>query len=136
MSLHGFASELSHPLFVGVSVCVCLHSLAFELSYSLFVGDGACPSRCTNLSAFTNTSADNPSIVGSASHCNRSSPLHNGAKCDSSSPKFSANLKSIPHYHQIQTVPLSCKNPQHYQIVNQRHIAALRQRNQRLYPPF
>ena len=89
-----------------------------------------------NLSACTITSADNPSIVGSASHCNRSSPLHNGAKCDSSSPKFSTNLKSIPHYHQTPTVPLSRKNPQHYQIVNQRHIAARRQRNQSLYPPF
>ncbi len=52
-----------------------------------------------NLSACTITSADNPSIVGSASHCNRSSPLHNGAKCDSSSPKFSTSLKLIPHYH-------------------------------------
>ena len=31
---------------------------------------------------FSDTSVNNPSIVGSASHCNRSSPLHKGAKGD------------------------------------------------------
>ena len=35
---------------------------------------------------FSDTSVDNPSIVGSASHCNRSSPLHKGAKGDSALP--------------------------------------------------
>ena len=43
------------------------------------------------------------------------SPLHKGAKCDSSSLEFSTNLKSITHYHQTPTVPLSLKNPQRYQ---------------------
>ena len=44
-----------------------------------------------NLFAFAITSADNPSIVGSASCCNRCSPLHKGAKCDSASPELSSN---------------------------------------------
>ena len=35
---------------------------------------------------FSDTSANNPSIVGSASHCNRSSPLHKGAKGDTALP--------------------------------------------------
>ena len=35
---------------------------------------------------FSDTSVNNPSIVGSASHCNRSSPLHKGAKGDSALP--------------------------------------------------
>ena len=37
-------------------------------------------------SRFSDTSVNNPSIVGSASHCNRSSPLHKGAKGDSALP--------------------------------------------------
>ena len=48
---------------------------------------------------FSDTSVNNPSIVGSASHCNRSSPLHKGAKGDSALPTI---LK--PHY------PLLCTN--------------------------
>ena len=35
---------------------------------------------------FSDTSVNNPSIVGSDSHCNRSSPLHKGAKGDSALP--------------------------------------------------
>ena len=35
---------------------------------------------------FSDTSVNNPSIVGSASHCNRSSPLHKGAKSDTALP--------------------------------------------------
>ena len=54
------------------------------------------PPVALNLSAFTNTSADDPSIVGSASHYNRSSPLHNGAKCDSSSLELSSNYNITP----------------------------------------
>ena len=37
---------------------------------------------------FSDTSANNPSIVGSASYCNRSSPLHKGAKSDTALPTF------------------------------------------------
>ena len=42
---------------------------------------------------FSGTSVNNPSIVGSASHCNRSSPLHKGAKGDSALPTL-----PNPHY--------------------------------------
>ena len=42
---------------------------------------------------FSDTSVNNPSIVGSASHCNRSSPLHKGAKGDSALPTLPK-----PHY--------------------------------------
>ena len=42
---------------------------------------------------FSDTSVNNPSIVGSASHCNRSSPLHKGAKGDSALPALPK-----PHY--------------------------------------
>ena len=42
---------------------------------------------------FSDASANNPSIVGSASHCNRSSPLHKGAKGDSALPTLPK-----PHY--------------------------------------
>ena len=42
---------------------------------------------------FSDTSANNPSIVGSASYCNRSSPLHKGAKGDSALPTLPK-----PHY--------------------------------------
>ena len=42
---------------------------------------------------FLDTSVNNPSIVGSASHCNRSSPLHKGAKGDSALPTIPK-----PHY--------------------------------------
>ena len=41
---------------------------------------------------FSNASVNNPSIVGSASHCNRSSPLHKGAKGDTA-------LSTIPKPH-------------------------------------
>jgi len=46
---------------------------------------------------FSDTSANNPSIVGSASHCNRSSPLHKGAKGDTA-------LSTLPKPH----YPLPC----------------------------
>ena len=42
---------------------------------------------------FSDTSVNNPSIVGSASHCNRSSPLHKGAKSDTALPTLPK-----PHY--------------------------------------
>ena len=42
---------------------------------------------------FSDTFVNNPSIVGSASHCNRSSPLHKGAKGDSALPTIPK-----PHY--------------------------------------
>ena len=42
---------------------------------------------------FSDTSVNNPSIVGSASHCNRSSPLHKGAKGDTALSTFPK-----PHY--------------------------------------
>ena len=42
---------------------------------------------------FSDTFVNNPSIVGSASHCNRSSPLHKGAKGDSALPTL-----PNPHY--------------------------------------
>ncbi len=42
MSLHGFASELSHSLFLGVSVCACLYSLAFAILYGIFRRTSVC----------------------------------------------------------------------------------------------
>ena len=50
---------------------------------------------------FSDTSVNNPSIVGSASHCNRSSPLHKGAKGDGALPTI---LK--PHYPSPRTTTL------------------------------
>ena len=47
---------------------------------------------------FSDTSVNNPSIVGSASHCNRSSPLHKGAKGDSALPTLPK-----PHYPTLST---------------------------------
>ena len=47
---------------------------------------------------FLDTFVNNPSIVGSASHCNRSSPLHKGAKGDSALPTL-----PNPHYHSPRT---------------------------------
>ena len=47
---------------------------------------------------FSDTFVNNPSIVGSASHCNRSSPLHKGAKGDSALPTIPK-----PHYHSPRT---------------------------------
>ena len=51
---------------------------------------------------FSDTSVNNPSIVGSASHCNRSSPLHKGAKGDGALP-------TIPklHYPLPRTITLA-----------------------------
>ena len=53
---------------------------------------------------FSDTSVNNPSIVSSASHCNRSSPLHKGAKGDSALPTIPK-----PHYplalHQHPCLP-------------------------------
>ena len=50
---------------------------------------------------FSDTSVNNPSIVGSASHCNRSSPLHKGAKGDSALPTIPK-----PHYPSKSTISL------------------------------
>ena len=50
---------------------------------------------------FSDASANNPSIVGSASHCNRSSPLHKGAKGDSALPTIPK-----PHYPSKSTISL------------------------------
>ena len=51
---------------------------------------------------FSGTSVNNPSIVGSASHCNRSSPLHKGAKGDTALPTFPK-----PHYSSPRTTTLA-----------------------------
>ena len=51
---------------------------------------------------FSDTSVNNPSIVGSASHCNRSSPLHKGAKGDSALPTIPK-----PHYPLPRTIALA-----------------------------
>ena len=51
---------------------------------------------------FSDTSVNNPSIVGSASHCNRSSPLHKGAKGDSALP-----IIPNPHYPTLSTTFLA-----------------------------
>ena len=51
---------------------------------------------------FSDTSVNNPSIVGSASHCNRSSPLHKGAKGDSALPALPK-----PHYPLPRTTTLA-----------------------------
>ena len=51
---------------------------------------------------FSDTSVNNPSIVGSASHCNRSSPLHKGAKGDSALPTLPK-----PHYPSPCTITLA-----------------------------
>ena len=49
---------------------------------------------------FSDTSIDNPSIVVSASHCNRSSPLHKGAKGDTALPTFpKPHYPLALHYH-------------------------------------
>ncbi len=50
---------------------------------------------------FSDTSVNNPSIVGSASHCNRSSPLHKGAKGDSALPTL-----PNPHFPSKSTISL------------------------------
>ena len=50
---------------------------------------------------FSDTSVNNPSIVGSASHCNRSSPLHKGAKGDSALPTLPK-----PHFPSKSTISL------------------------------
>ncbi len=44
---------------------------------------------------FSDTSVNNPSIVGSASHCNRSSPLHKGAKGDGALPTLPKTALSL-----------------------------------------
>ena len=49
----------------------------------------------------SDTSVNNPSIVGSASHCNRSSPLHKGAKGDGALPTIPK-----PHYPLLRTTTL------------------------------
>ena len=51
---------------------------------------------------FSDTSVNNPSIVGSASHCNRSSPLYKGAKGDSALPTL-----PNPHYPTLSTTFLA-----------------------------
>ena len=48
---------------------------------------------------FSDTSANNPSIVGSASHCNRSSPLHKGAKGDTTLPTLSKTALSYEKHN-------------------------------------
>ena len=48
---------------------------------------------------FSDTSANNHSIVGSASHCNRSSPLHKGAKSDTALPTIFQNLTTPIQNH-------------------------------------
>ena len=48
---------------------------------------------------FSDTSANNPSIVGSASHCNRSSPLHKGAKGDTALPTLSKTSLSYEKHN-------------------------------------
>ena len=63
---------------------------------SLVKGEVLSPERIAFLPhpfRFSDTSVNNPSIVGSASHCNRSSPLHKGAKGDSALPTL-----PNPHY--------------------------------------
>ena len=66
-----------------------------------------------NLFAFAITSADNPSIVGSASCCNRCSPLHKGAKCDSASSELSSNYNIIPLFarHTLCSLALILGSP-------------------------
>ena len=54
---------------------------------------------------FSDTSVNNPSIVGSASHCNRSSPLHKGAKGDSALPTLPK-----PHYPLLCIITLAFRN--------------------------
>ena len=48
---------------------------------------------------FSDTSANNPSIVGSASHCNRSSPLHKGAKGDTALLTLLKTALSLAPHH-------------------------------------
>ena len=50
---------------------------------------------------FSDTSVNNPSIVGSASHCNRSSPLHKGTKGDGALPTLPK-----PHFPSKSTISL------------------------------
>ena len=71
---------------------------------SLVKGEVLSPERIAFLPhpfRFSDTSVNNPSIVGSASHCNRSSPLHKGAKGDSALPTLPK-----PHYTLKSTISL------------------------------
>ena len=64
---------------------------------------------------FSDTSVNNPSIVGSASHCNRSSPLHKGAKGDSALPTIPKS--HFPSKSTISLPPLSkvrCCRPKEF----------------------
>ena len=95
-SCHMNALLVSHP---------CLKLWAFNFGHpypSLVKGEVLSPERIRATTGriaflphpfrFSDTSVNNPSIVGSASHCNRSSPLHKGAKGDS-------DLPTIPKLH-------------------------------------
>ena len=64
---------------------------------------------------FSDTSVNNHSIVGSASHCNRSSPLHKGAKGDSALPTIPKS--HFPSKSTISLPPLSkvrCCRPKEF----------------------
>ena len=57
---------------------------------------------------FSDTSANNHSIVGSASHCNRSSPLHKGAKSDTALPTIFQNLTTPIQNHRHRQSTDAC----------------------------
>ncbi len=79
-----------HKLFL---CCVCLRYIRlFYLSNFSAVKTEGLP-HLPHPFRFSDTSANNHSIVGSASHCNRSSPLHKGAKGDTALSTFPK-----PHY--------------------------------------
>ena len=118
---------LSHSLFVGRGACPsrCIEPLNPHNHYkrtiipsprtttlaSLVKGEVLSPERIRATTGgiaflpypfrFSDTSVNNPSIVGSASHCNRSSPLHKGAKGDSALPTIPK-----PHYPSLRTTTL------------------------------
>ena len=73
--------------------CVCLRYICLFLFTKLFCRQDGGIAFLPHPFRFSDTSANNHSIVGSASHCNRSSPLHKGAKGDTALSTFPK-----PHY--------------------------------------
>ena len=86
----------SHKLFI---CCVLLATHSPFLFIKLFCRQDGGIAFLPHPFRFSDTSVDNPSIVGSASHCNRSSPLHKGAKSDTALPTIFQNLTTLIQNH-------------------------------------
>mgnify|MGYP003181641883 FL=1 len=79
--------------------CVCLRYICLFLFTKLFCRQDGGIAFLPHPFRFSDTSANNHSIVGSASHCNRSSPLHKGAKSDTALPTIFQNLTTPIQNH-------------------------------------